>query len=150
MPARMRSAAWAFLASLAFISAPPGALAQKTQRDVITRKEILSSSLRDQDLLTVIKALRPHFLQTPRGTPSLKGTGTTALSVYVDRIRQPGTDDLRRIAAPTVEEVRYLDPSRSQNEYGLTANGGAIVIKLVTLRKNTERGLTRDSSPLLR
>jgi hypothetical protein len=112
----MRSAAWAFLASLAFIAAPPGALAQKTQR----------------------------------GTPSLKGTGTTALSVYVDRTRQPSTDVLRQIVTNTVEEVRYLDPSRSQNEYGLTANGGAIVIKLVTLRKNTERGLTRDSSPLLR
>jgi hypothetical protein len=28
-------------------------------------------------------------------------------------------------------EVRYLDPNRAQNEYGIRANGGAIVVKLM-------------------
>jgi hypothetical protein len=36
--------------------------------------------------------------------------------------------------ASSVEDVRYLDPSQSENEYGITANGGAIVIKLSKVR----------------
>lgn len=110
--------------------APSRSLAQKKQRDLITREEILKSSQADQDLYMAIKALRPRFLEMPRGTRSLGGTGTAGLAVYMDKLRQTGVDALRQIMANTVEEVRYLDPARSQNEYGVTANGGAIVIKL--------------------
>jgi hypothetical protein len=132
----MRTVVWVVLAvGLALASTPSGARAQKKkQRDVITREEILNSSLKDQDLLVVIKALRPQFLQAARGPRSLGGAGTSALSVYIDRSRQPGTDILRQVTASTVEEVRYLDPSQSENEYGITANGGAIVIKLAKVR----------------
>jgi hypothetical protein len=115
---------------MALVSTAPNAVAQKKQRDVITREEILNASQKDQDLLTAIKVLRPNFLQAPRGMRSLGGSFIAPLSVYVDRIRQPGTDVLRQIMANTVQEVRYLDPPRSENEYGISANGGALVIKL--------------------
>lgn len=116
------------LAGLAAAMTPEEGLAQKKQRDVITREEILKSARAEADLYDAIKVLRPHFLEPPRGTRSLGGTFTAGLAVYVDRIRQTGVDALPMIMANTVQEVRYLDPTRSQNEYGITANGGAIVV----------------------
>jgi hypothetical protein len=117
------------LAVLAVVAAPGVASAQKKQRDVITREEILKSAQADGDLFTAIKVLRPHMLETPRGNRSLGGSFTAGLAIYVDKIRQPGGTVLQEMKADAVSEVRYLDPSRSQNEYGITANGGAIVIK---------------------
>ena len=116
------------IAAVAF--APSGALAQKKQRDVIARDEILKSAQKDVDLYAAIQVLRPHFLRAPRGTRSLGGSYTSSLAVYIDKIRQPELDVLQQLKANTVAEVRYLDPSRSQNEYGITANGGAIIITL--------------------
>jgi len=128
---RIRTVGLAFLAAGIMLAATaPVAVAQKKQRDMITRAEILSSGQQDQDLLAAIKALRPHFLQAPRGTRSLGGSFTSSLAVYIDRSRQPGIDILPQILASTVEEVRYLEPNRSQGEFGITANGGAIVVKL--------------------
>ena len=119
----------ALLVGLCLVAVPRNAHAQKKQRDVITREEIMKSSQADGDLLTAIKVLRPHMLEMPRGIRSLGGSGVAPLAVYMDKIRQPGADMLQQIMANTVAEVKYLDPSRSQNEFGITANGGAIVIK---------------------
>ena len=47
-------------------------------------------------------------------------------------------DDLVTIMAKDVKEVRYLDPNRSQNEYGTTANGGAIVVKLLSAKEKKD------------
>ena len=55
--------------------------------------------------------------------------GTAPIAVYVDKVRQPDSEIMLQIKANAVSEVRYLDPNRSQNEFGITANGGAIVIK---------------------
>lgn len=121
--------AFALLMVLALTAAPGTAFAQKKQRDVITREEIMKSALADADLLTAIKVLRPHFLQAPRGTRTLGGSYMAPIAIYLDKIRQPGGDMLKLLLANSVAEVRYLDPNRSQNEFGITANGGAIVIK---------------------
>ena len=115
--------------ALAVLAAPTAAHAQKKSRDVITREEILKSAQANGDLMTAIKALRPNFLEIPRGTRSMGGTGVAPIAIYVDKVRQPDGEVLLQIMANSVAEVRYLDPSRSQNEYGITANGGALVIK---------------------
>ncbi len=117
------------LALAVLAAAPVAAGAQKKQRDVITRDEILKSSQADGDLYTAIKVLRPHMVEMPRGQRSLGGSFTRPIAVYVDKVRQTGMDAIEAMRADAVAEVRYLDPSRSQNEYGITANGGAIVIK---------------------
>ncbi|HEX7937802.1 MAG TPA: hypothetical protein VF483_02350 [Gemmatimonadaceae bacterium] len=124
---QVRLAALLFVAGIAV--APNHARAQKKTRDVITREEILKSAQANGDLMTAIKALRPHFLEAPRGTRSIGGSGMAPIAIYVDKIRQPDGDVLSQMMANSVAEVRYLDPSRSQNEYGITANGGAIVIR---------------------
>jgi hypothetical protein len=114
------------------MAVPLAAHAQRKSRDVITREEILKSAQKDADLFTAIKVLRPHMLEAPRGLRSLGGTTIAEIAIYIDKIRQPGGEVLQRMMASDVAEVKYLDPNRSQNEYGITANGGAIVIRKYT------------------
>lgn len=117
---------------------PADLSAQKKQRDKITRQEIQSSSQKDGDLLTAIRALRPHFLEGPRGVRTLGGGMQNPTLVVVDGRRETGGDALVRMMASHVEEVRYLEPSRAQNEFGVSANGGAIVVKLIDAKQAGE------------
>ena len=117
------------LAMAAGAAVPSVTQAQRRSRDRITREEILKSAFAGQDLHAAIKALRPHFLQPPRAR-SMGSSRMSPLAVYVDRVRQSGVDMLLQIRANTIEEARYLDPVQSETDYGGTANGGAIVIKL--------------------
>jgi outer membrane cobalamin receptor len=108
--------------------APRTAAAQKRSRDVITREEIEASAQKDQDIFAVIRSLRPHFLAPARGVRTL-GNSSVKMSVYVDGVRETDANSLKSLPALAVEEVRYLDPSRSESEYGPDANGGAVVVK---------------------
>ena len=110
---------------------PAESLAQKRQRDRITREEILKSAHSELDLFQVIRSLRPHFLAPPPGVRTLGGANAPApKAVYVDGRRETGVDALRTLMALQVEEVLYLDPTRAENELGLVANGGAVMVKL--------------------
>lgn len=127
---RMRLVGMVAMAALA-IAAPGSELqAQKRgPRDLLKRDEIMASAQKDMDLLKAIAALRPNMLEPPRGNRSLGGSDMAPLAIFVDRIRQSGRDALLLIPANTVAEVRYLEPAASQNEFGMSANGGALVIK---------------------
>lgn len=120
---------FAIVAALAVV--PADASGQKKQRDLITREEIQQSSQKDQDLLAVIRAVRPHFLAGPRGVRTIGGGMQNPLMVVVDGRRESGPDVLVQIMAAQVEEVRYLEPARAQNQYGVNANGGAIVVRMI-------------------
>lgn len=114
---------------------PGDASAQKKSRDVITQEEIEKSGQAEADLFVAIRNLRPHFLEAPRGVRTMGSGMIYPLVVYVNNIKQSGTDALSLIMAKDVKEVRYLDPSRSQGEYGVNANGGAIVVKTLSAKK---------------
>ena len=103
-------------------------LAQKRSRDLITREEIEGSPQKDQDIFQVIRSLRPHFLAPPRGVRTM-GNSTLKTVLYVDGVKETDVNALKSILASTVEEVRYLDPTRSESEYGSDASGGAVVVK---------------------
>lgn len=110
---------------------PSESAAQKRQRDRISREEIVSAPHRDLDLYQVIRSLRPHFLEPPPGVRTLGGAyGPAPVAVYVDGARETGIDALRTITASRVDEVRYLDPTRSENEFGPRASGGAVTVRL--------------------
>lgn len=125
---------------------PNQAAGQKKQRDLITREEIESSPKRSDDIYDVIRSLRPHFLERPRGVrrtdiggavpggrPAVGGGGSTAteVAVFVDQNHMGGTDVLKSIQAEQVEEVRFFDASKATAEFGMTlGGGGAIVVKL--------------------
>ena len=76
----------------------------------------------------MIRGLRPHFLAPARGIRTLGGGLRPPTALYVDGVREDA-NVLRTIMASSVIEVRYLDPSRSEGEYGPTAAGGAVVVK---------------------
>jgi len=115
------------------------ASAQRRNRNVITRAEIEESALKEGDIHAVIRALRPHMLVEPKGTRTLGGGAVGGIAVYIDRVRMEGVENLKNLPALQVNEVRYLDPARSQNEYGITANSGAIVITRFTKTNDSLR-----------
>ena len=136
----MRYTLMLLVAAGAVLAATPAdAGAQKKSRDRLTSEEITRASLTDQDLFTAIRSLKPHFLETPRGVRSIGGGMQYPLVVYVDGRKASGPDVLVSIRADAVDEVRYLDPTKSQNEYGITANGGAIQVKLSTRTAAAEK-----------
>lgn len=114
-------------ATLCAIAAPAGA--QKRDRDVLTRDEILASAQKDADLFQAIRSLRPNFFTGVRGTTSLM-KGRAQIAVYIEGGRRNDTDALKQILASEVAEVRHLSPSQAETEYGVDHNAGAIVVKL--------------------
>lgn len=118
---------------------PSDATAQKRQRDRIQRDEILASPHRDLDLFQVIRTMRPHFLEGARGVRTMGGGSRppAPLAVYIDRKKDIGVEALRTLPASQVQEVRYLDPTRSLNEFGPMVNGGAIIVTLYKSRSDT-------------
>ena len=118
------------VAGLAIAVAFPARVdAQKRQRDRITREEILASPHKDADLYQVIRNIRPHFLEGPRGVRSGGNSVIHPIVVYVDGKKDTGIDALKLMAAREIEDVRYFEPSKSMSEFGPTANGGAVVVK---------------------
>jgi len=108
------------------------------QRDLLTRDEILASTANTGDLLRAIQSLRPNFLTTHPSVHSQRSAAALPLAVYVGQIRQTGLDALKSIGAANVAEVRYLDPTAAQNQYGFVATGGALVVKLYEKPKDPD------------
>jgi len=119
--------------------APLDALAQKRDRDKITREEILNSGQKDRDLLVVIRGLRPHFVAPPRGVRSMSGGRAAPTALYVNGNKMGDLGMLRQIIATDVFEVRYMDPSKAENEFGIGHSGGAVLVTLVKGLKSGER-----------
>jgi hypothetical protein len=46
-----------------------------------------------------------------------------------------GLDGLQQISAADVDEVRYLEPAKAQETYGITVSGGAVLVTLNKSRK---------------
>ena len=118
---------------------PPAAEAQKRDRDKITREEILNSGQKDRDLLVVIRGLRPHFVAPPRGVRSMAGGRAAPTVLYVNGNKMGDLGMLRQILATDVFEVRYMDPSKAENEFGIGHSGGAVLVTLVKWIKSGER-----------
>ena len=122
---------------------PAAAEAQKKDRNLITREEIITSAQKDGDLYQAIRSLRSHFLNKPRGqrTMDVQRGGPTGMQVGTSAALEPivylngnklgELNLLKNILAADVFEVRYLDPARAQDEFGVDAAGGAVVVTLV-------------------
>ena len=127
------------LVTAGFGLVPVPAAAQKRERDKITREEILNSSQKERDLLVVIRGLRPHFVAPPRGVRSMGGGRTGPTVLYVNGNKMGDLSMLRQILATDVFEVRYMDPSKAENEFGIGHSGGAVLVTLVKGIKSGDR-----------
>ena len=134
----MRFALALLVAGAALTATPADAFAQKKQRDVITREEIEKSGQKDLDAMAAIKALRPHFLEMPRGVRSMGNSYFNPITVVIDG-RKQDPSALVQLLAVDVKEVRYLDATRSQNEFGTAANSGAIVVRTLSAKDKEEK-----------
>ena len=121
------------------VTLPTEAAAQKKQRDLITREEILNSAQKNGDLFQVIRGLRPHFLLTPRGVRNTRG-GARAPVLYLNGNKMGELSGLKSILAVDAFEVRYLDPSKAEDQFGIGHNGGAVLVQLV-------KGIKSDGRP---
>ena len=125
------------------VSVVSAAQAQKKDRNLITREEIMASAQKNGDLYSAIRSLRSHFLNKPRGqrTMDVQRGGPTGMQVggsaalepivYLNGNKMGELNLLKNILAADVFEVRYLDPARAQDEFGADAAGGAVVVTLV-------------------
>lgn len=119
-----------FAAAMLLVTVPDVAEGQKRkQRDVILQEEIDSSAFKDRDAFDMIKSLRPHFFERPKGVRSMGNSNVMGLLLVVDNVRQTDVLGLKSLRASDVKEARYYDPDKSQDEFGALYNGGAIVVK---------------------
>lgn len=114
---------------LAAVSAPDAEAQKRKQKDLITQVEIDSSAFSDQDAFALIKGLRPHFFERPKGVRTFGNSNSAGLLLVIDNVRQTDIGMLKGLRARDVKEARYLDPHESQDEYGVMHNGGAIIVK---------------------
>lgn len=141
-----RSSSIVAMLGVAILLFPAEARAQKKQRDKITHSEIVASAHRELDLFQVIRALRPHFLERPKGVRSIAGNSFEGeLAVYIDGKRETGVDALRLITPLTVDEVRYMEPTASATEFGPRVNMGALLIKMVKPPRDSVTTPPKDS-----
>jgi hypothetical protein len=109
-------------------------------RNVLTHDEIVTASRDASDLYEAVLSLRPHFLEPPLGVqPASMPHGVT---VYIDARRAGGLEALHSLTAGSVEEVRYLGPTQSQNEYGPRATVVTLQVRLRHARPDTTFGVT--------
>ena len=96
-------------------------------RDVITREDITSASMGSQNVLEVVKALRPSFL-TVRGSHSIGGSEVGTVHASVDGNRVTSLDELRTIQASTIAEIRFLNPAAAMQKFGGSALEGPVIL----------------------
>lgn len=97
----------------------------RSSRDVLMAADM--ESWGGEDLLTVIRRTRSHWLQARKMVTS----GIQPISVVVDGVVQPGgVEVLRGYRAGFVEEARFVNARDATTQFGLSMMSGAIVVKL--------------------
>lgn len=94
-----------------------------SSRDVITAEQLQSMS--NQTVYDVVRKLKPTWLQK-RGQVSFRGN--TEMLVVVDESQFHDLSLLTSLNASSVDEIRYMDPRKATNKYGIRASGGALLI----------------------
>lgn len=118
-----RSALLVLLATVsacATLNSPPSSSGNP---DVITREDMVG--LERLTALQVVERLHPQWLQT-RGLDSFEESNEVV--VYVDNTRRGGIDELRRLNATEVGEIRYLDSREATTQFGAGHPSGAIFL----------------------
>ena len=107
------------------VSPDAGSATPRMSADVISLAELSDPSLGDADAMSIIKRLRPAFLQR-RGTTSANTAGG-GLHVTIDGGPFLTTDALTTIRANEMLEIRYLSASAAAQLYGSASQAGAVI-----------------------
>ena len=109
-------------------SAPAAATARKDP-NVITRAELEDPTIAATDAMTAIRQLRPAFFRT-RGPQSFSNQSAGLVQVSRDYGPLRPLDELSQVDVRTLQEVRYLTAVEAQTRFGITANGGPVIVVL--------------------
>ncbi|MBI3504285.1 MAG: hypothetical protein HY059_05545 [Proteobacteria bacterium] len=107
-----------------------GVSAEATVRrdpNVITRAELSDVSLRSLNVYDAIKALRPAFL-TVRGVHTLTPSAAGTVHASIDGNGVTDLDDLKRMQASVVIEIRLLAPAAAMQRFGAPAQEGPVIL----------------------
>ena len=99
-------------------------------RNVITNEELQNPVLRGMDALRMIRYLRPTFFRES-GPQSFMNTGAGALQFSMDYGPVQPLSQLAAVASLSLQlayEIRYLDLNDAANRFGITANGGPVIV----------------------
>mgnify|MGYP001286469976 FL=1 len=124
------------LLAVLVLSAVPTA-AQKRQRDLITRQEIMKLE-GVQTAYDVVRRIHPEWLRG-RTVRSINGR-SGGVQVYLNERNEGGTEALRNIDIGTIGEIRFLDGPEAEARYGQNQSAGAILIAILV-------GARKDSLP---
>ena len=105
--------------------------APNRDRSVITRDELQVPSISGLTVLDAIKTLRPTFL-TNRGlnTMPIGGADTEAGKVHasIDGTTIIAVEDLARLRAGTIAEIRLLSPAAAMQRFGSNSRQGPVIL----------------------
>ena len=100
---------------------------------VISKEELQDPAIAVMDALTAIRQLRPAFFRD-RGPQTMrsgdKSTAPGLVQVSQDYTQPQPMDALSGISTRTLVEVRYLTAVEAQARFGMTANGGPMIVVL--------------------
>lgn len=106
-------------------------------RAVITREELADPAFSGQNVLEVVRVLRPQFLSV-RGTHTVHDTSTTRkgavdeeagkVHASIDGTKIVSVDELAGIHASTVAEIRFLNPAQAMQRFGGAAREGPVIL----------------------
>lgn len=98
----------------------------RSSSDVLRASEI--GSARVNDAHEAIIRFRPEFLRG-RAAPGLTDPSGAAPVVYLNGVRQGGSDMLRTVPVGAILEIRYLTPTVASEQFGSYYNGGVIAVR---------------------
>ena len=99
-------------------------------RNVIANEELQNPVLRGMDAIRMIRYLRPAFFRES-GPQSFMNAGAGALQFSMDYGPVQPLGNLSSVPSLSLQmayEIRYLDLNDAANRFGITANGGPVIV----------------------
>jgi hypothetical protein len=132
---RILSTGILLLTGLMLGAGPAGA--QKRQRDLITREEIVKLD-GAQTAYDVVRRIHPEWLRVT-GVRSLS-SGSGGVQVYLNERKEGSAAALRNIDVGAIGEIQHLDGPEAEARFGQNHTAGAILVILFS-------GTRKDSLP---
>jgi hypothetical protein len=128
------SASCAKPASSTATAAPrPSASREARNPDVISRTELQDPTIAGTDAMTAIRQLRPAFFRT-RGPQSFSNASAGLTQISQDFGPLQPVNNLSGIDTRSLVEVRFLNAVDAQSRFGITANGGPVIVLLTSVQ----------------
>ena len=107
----------------------PAPSSVRRDQSVITLEELADPAVGELTVYEAIQRLRPNFFST-RGTQTIANQGTSEsgkVHASIDNAGVVELDQLKRMRASSVIEIRLLSPAAAMQRFGGSSNSGAVI-----------------------